>query len=82
MGSADEKTKVADGAQTDSDRQERGEKTTENIRYGQNMSENGMGGMTKGMEGSGQQAGDGIEDEEGNDARVAQGYGDGSGVGA
>lgn len=31
---------------------DRGERTADNIRYGQNISESGQGGMTKGMEGT------------------------------
>ena len=38
-----ENTKEADKAPTDL---ERGERTADNIRYGQNISESGMGGMT------------------------------------
>lgn len=34
---------------------ERGEKTAENVRYGQNISEGGMGGMTTDSQGGGNQ---------------------------
>jgi hypothetical protein len=34
---------------------EKGEKTVENIRYGQNISESGMGGKTTDVEGEAQQ---------------------------
>ena len=34
---------------------EKGEKTAENIRYGQNISESGMGGKTTDVEGGAQQ---------------------------
>ncbi|KAI1613221.1 hypothetical protein EDD37DRAFT_338523 [Exophiala viscosa] len=62
--------------------EERGEKTAENIRYGQNISESGMGGMTNppddsagGKSGSGSEFLDNKTDE---GARAAQGYGPGS----
>ena len=55
--------------------QERGEKTAENIRYGQNISESGMGGKTNSSIGS---AG---ESEDTADTRKQQGLGEGSGVG-
>jgi len=41
---------------------EKGEKTAENIRYGQNISESGMGGKTTDIEGEAQQ--DGFDDRD------------------
>jgi hypothetical protein len=66
--------------------QERGEKTADNVRYGQNISESGMGGKTTTSAGIASQAGGfgGTPDQsEGQkDTRAQQGYGPGSGVGA
>jgi len=66
--------------------QEQGEKTAEKVRYGQNISESGMGGKTTSSTGIASQAGGfgGTRDqsEEQKDTRSQQGYGDGSGVGA
>ncbi|MCJ1414278.1 hypothetical protein MMC32_000604 [Xylographa parallela] len=66
---------------------ERGEKTAENIRYGEAISEHGFGGETTGNSGQANQGGYGSTDaqEETVDAaktREQQGYGSGSGVGA
>ncbi|MCJ1392459.1 Replication factor C (RF-C) subunit [Xylographa bjoerkii] len=66
---------------------ERGEKTAENIRYGEAISEHGFGGETTGNSGQANQGGYGSTDaqEETEDAaktREQQGYGSGSGVGA
>ncbi|TKA74770.1 hypothetical protein B0A55_03858 [Friedmanniomyces simplex] len=69
---------TTDPSQTDSGKQqasERGEKTAENIRYGQTISETGgMGGMTEGMDGSAEQGGygGGVGDA-GGDGRAAAG---------
>jgi len=57
----------------------RAQKTTENIRYGQNVSESGMGGMTTTSTGDAQQGGGygGTEadtEESGKNPRTAQGY--------
>ncbi|KAL8797184.1 MAG: hypothetical protein Q9195_000651 [Heterodermia aff. obscurata] len=70
---------------------ERGEKTAENVRYGQGISEGEMSGMTTEGQGSGNQdggfggtetqVGTGGESETAN-TREAQDYGPGSGVGA
>ncbi|KAK0367375.1 hypothetical protein LTR91_007366 [Friedmanniomyces endolithicus] len=83
--SASESHTTTDPSQTDAGKQqaaERGEKTAENIRYGQTISETGgMGGMTQGMEGSTEQAGFGggvggtAEESGGADTRTLQGYG-------
>ena len=66
----------------------RGEKTAENIRYGQNISESGMGGKTNSTGAAGQGAGNGsvAKDKSQEDAgsagsRSAQGYGEGTGIG-
>ncbi|ETN43694.1 uncharacterized protein HMPREF1541_02853 [Cyphellophora europaea CBS 101466] len=65
-----------------------GEKTAENIRYGQNISESGMGGMTTTSTGEANQGGGyggtdrDLKQEQQNSARTAQGHGPGSGVGA
>lgn len=66
---------------------ERGERTAENIRYGQSISENGFGGQTTGNSGSTVQDGYGSakvpeSDDAIDQTRRMQGYGDGSGVGA
>ena len=63
------------------------QKTAENIRYGQNISESGMGGFTNSTgeakkEGAyGGAARDEDLEKSKTDARAAQGYGSGSGVG-
>ncbi|EXJ54739.1 hypothetical protein A1O7_10080 [Cladophialophora yegresii CBS 114405] len=66
--------------------QERGQKTAENIRYGQNISESGMGGKTTSQTGeAGPQAGyGGAPDKSDNqkDTRTEQRYGEGTGIGA
>ncbi|OAL20303.1 hypothetical protein AYO22_09015 [Fonsecaea multimorphosa] len=66
--------------------EERGSQTAENIRYGQNISESGMGGKTAAQGGhAGQEGGyGGTRDQaEGqDDTRPQQRYGPGSGVGA
>ncbi|KAK5729561.1 hypothetical protein LTR17_011864 [Elasticomyces elasticus] len=75
-------TNPAQTAEGQAQAAERGEKTAENIRYGQTLSETGgMGGMTKGMDGSTEQGGYGKVDdveEEGSSAKESrrqQGYG-------
>ncbi|EXJ83131.1 hypothetical protein A1O1_06750 [Capronia coronata CBS 617.96] len=65
--------------------QDRGQQTADNIRYGQNVSESGMGGKTTTSSGVAAQEGyggtpDKAEGQE--DTRSQQGYGSGSGVGA
>jgi hypothetical protein len=52
---------------------ERGERTAENIRYGQTISEGGMGGMTSGQQGEADKVGD-VDAEK---QRRAAGYGGG-----
>lgn len=42
--------------QLEKEKQERGERTASNIRYGQAISEQGFGGQTEGMEGIAQQS--------------------------
>jgi len=54
----------------------RGEKTAENVRFGQAVSESGFGGRTVGNSGTADEV------EEGGQMRREQGYGGGSGVGA
>ncbi|CAF9928364.1 MAG: hypothetical protein ALECFALPRED_004009 [Alectoria fallacina] len=67
---------------------ERGEKTAENMRYGQAISEGGMGGKTTEARGSANQDNFGATDAQGGtdddaeESRQNQGYGPGSGVGA
>ena len=53
-----------------SQKREAGERKAANIRYGQGISEGGMGGTTTGQSGEA----DGPADEEGNAGRGAQGY--------
>ncbi|KIW14006.1 hypothetical protein PV08_06787 [Exophiala spinifera] len=66
--------------------EERAQKTADNIRYGQNISESGVGGKTTSSIGSAGQEGGfgGTPDQSGKqpDSRPQQGYGPGSGVGA
>lgn len=74
-------------SQQEQQKAERGERTAENVRYGQTISEEGMGGRTTEAEGSANQDGFGATDtQEGIDnaeeSRRDQGYGPGSGVGA
>ncbi|WPH03410.1 Hypothetical protein R9X50_00629000 [Acrodontium crateriforme] len=64
---------------------ERGEQTAANIRYGQAISEEGMGGMTQGMTGQSSDDGygkvnQGVESANSETTKQAQGYGKGSGV--
>jgi hypothetical protein len=70
------------------EKRERGEKTAENIRYGEAISEHGFGGETIGNEGEVNQGSSfgRVEMEregegEGKQTRRGQGYGGGSGVG-
>ncbi|KAH8758652.1 hypothetical protein F5882DRAFT_306823 [Hyaloscypha sp. PMI_1271] len=71
--------------QLDQQKQERGEQTAENLRYGEAISEHGFGGETIGNTGeTSQGAGVGreVEDRDGSgQMRREQGYGGGSGVG-
>ncbi|KAI9792419.1 MAG: hypothetical protein M1816_002303 [Peltula sp. TS41687] len=77
-------------AQQAEQKTERGEKTAENVRYGDAISEHGMGGETTGLGGGvgtsqDSSAGTKAADQEELDAkksREVQGYGPGSGVGA
>ncbi|KAI9758329.1 MAG: Replication factor C (RF-C) subunit [Lichina confinis] len=90
LGGSAPGTAVADSAadlQTEDQKRERGEQTAENIRYGQAISEQGMGGETKDVEGSASSQGFGtvkadVPDINAEQSRRAQGYGSGSGVGA
>lgn len=82
LGSPSDKTEVAEmsasgGPQTAEEKKERGEKTAENIRYGEAISEHGFGGETVGNSG-------GVEshEESPEDSRTQQGYGQGNDVGA
>jgi len=66
---------------------EKGENTAENVRYGQNVSESGQGGMTTGMGGSANQDGNGGTkaqdgDEKLVNARREQGHGPMPNIGA
>jgi hypothetical protein len=60
---------------------ERGEKTAENIRYGQSISESGVGGFTTTSSGSAAQEGNGKQQDKAADtadavqSRKAEGYG-------
>jgi hypothetical protein len=63
--------------QAQDQKKERGEKTAENIRFGESISEHGFGGETVGNTGA---PGLGSESE-GEQTRREQGYGGGSGVG-
>ncbi|KAL8643081.1 MAG: hypothetical protein Q9228_000320 [Teloschistes exilis] len=66
---------------------ERGAQSAENIRYGQTISEGGMGGKTTEASGDANQGGYGSTDaqsakDSAEESRQEQGYGAGSGVGA
>ncbi|KAK5404034.1 hypothetical protein LTR06_009967 [Exophiala xenobiotica] len=69
-------------SEDDSTSADRGQQTADNIRYGQNISESGMGGKTTTSSGSAGQAGGygGAPDQtvQQDDARSKQGYGPGS----
>ncbi|EXJ77237.1 hypothetical protein A1O3_10395 [Capronia epimyces CBS 606.96] len=66
--------------------QDRGRQSADNIRYGQNISESGMGGTTTTSSGVASQGagygGTADQSESQKDSRPQQGYGSGSGVGA
>ncbi|KAK5175191.1 uncharacterized protein LTR77_000328 [Saxophila tyrrhenica] len=82
LGQASDKTtldpsKTAEGAQQQA---ERGEKTAENIRYGQTISEGGMGGQTSVQQGEAEKEGygrlgDKAEEGDAKQERREQGYG-------
>ncbi|KAL3421875.1 hypothetical protein PVAG01_06031 [Phlyctema vagabunda] len=84
---AKDTTKPAD-PEAAKQKQARGEKTAENIRYGEAISEHGFGGETTGTSGDAQQGGFGkVADDSSKTSgqqqtRREQGYGGGSGVGA
>jgi len=66
---------------------EQGERTAENVRYGQNVSESGMGGQTTGMEGEANQDGYGGTDAQDQDEKLVssrreQGHGPMPNIGA
>lgn len=71
--------------QASAEKTERGERTAENVRYGEAISEHGFGGETTNDVGKATQGDYGeIEDQsiQGQQSRREQGYGGGSGVGA
>ena len=87
MGSVETTTDPSDTPEGKQQQTERGEKTAENIRYGQGISEGGMGGTTQGSDGSAEQAGFGKQEDseekvDESQARRAQGYGGGDGEGS
>ncbi|OWP02385.1 hypothetical protein B2J93_3173 [Marssonina coronariae] len=73
---ADPNEKTEADVQQAKEKRERGEKTAENIRYGEAISEHGFGGETVGNSGEAG-AGEAILGQ----SRREQGYGEGSGVG-
>ncbi|RDW82273.1 hypothetical protein BP6252_03385 [Coleophoma cylindrospora] len=76
-------TQTSDQAQQE--KSARGEKTAENMRYGQAISEHGFGGETTNNNGHAQQGGYGrveAQEVDATQSRREQGYGGGSGVGA
>lgn len=83
FGSSSDRTTEDPSATSEAQQQrkERGEKTAENIRYGQTISEGGMSGFTTGQgESGGEQSGYGgvqgqSEQSSAGADRVAQGYG-------
>ncbi|KAL8734692.1 MAG: hypothetical protein Q9166_001348 [cf. Caloplaca sp. 2 TL-2023] len=73
--------------QQEQDKADRGARTAENVRYGQTISEGGMGGKTTEAGGQAKQRGYGSTDlqaaqDTAEETRQEQGYGPGSGVGA
>ncbi|KAK6430213.1 hypothetical protein LTR95_013634 [Oleoguttula sp. CCFEE 5521] len=80
LGASQEHTKPGnESVVADQQKAERGEKTAENIRYGQKLSEEGFGGVTTGQEGgAGVGKGEGGSDGE---ARAKMGYSGGKGSG-
>ncbi|KAK4540684.1 hypothetical protein LTR36_009015 [Oleoguttula mirabilis] len=84
LGSAETTTDPAQTEEAQQQKSERGEKTAENVRYGQAISEEGgVGGVTQGQEGSAAQEGyGGVKDQSGDGGdgeaaqeRRAEGYG-------
>lgn len=85
MGESETQTDAV-AEQQEQDKADGGAQTAENVRYGQNMSEGGMGGKTTEAGGSANQEGYGSTDaqagrDEVDRTREEQGYGSGSGVG-
>lgn len=68
--------------QAEEKKAERGERTAENIRFGESISEHGFGGETVGNSGGVSDGERSKDEEEGESVRKAMGYGGGSGVGA
>ncbi|KAL8736334.1 MAG: hypothetical protein Q9181_002488 [Wetmoreana brouardii] len=74
--------------QQEQDKAEKGARTAENVGYGQNISEAGMGGKTTEAGGSANQGGYGSMEEQqssqdtAEETRQEQGYGSGTGIGA
>lgn len=90
MGEAETQVDSTD-SQERSAQAEKGGKQAENIRYGQNISESGMGGKTttssgqansEGAQSAPSQTEGGADSSDAKQSRSAQGYGSGSGVGA
>lgn len=82
FGSSADKTTTnpANTAEARKEHQERGEKTAENMRYGQTISEGGMSGFTTGQSGEATQGGYGRQKDQGEEVgekeeRRAAGYG-------
>lgn len=78
---------TSSSAQLDQEKKGRGDKTAENVRYGQDLSESDVGGKTANIDGTANQGGYGgtaIQEveEKASKTRIEQGYGPGSGVGA
>jgi len=75
-------------SQQEQQKAERGEKTADNVRYGQNISEGGMGGKTTDVRGNASQGSSfgatasHTESDNAQASRQESGYGSGSGVGA
>ncbi|KAL8953902.1 MAG: hypothetical protein Q9222_000276 [Ikaeria aurantiellina] len=85
MGEPDNRSDAV-AQQQQQDKADRGARTAENIRYGQTISEGGMGGKTTEAGGSANQGGFGSTDKQSSldsaeETREEQGYGPGSGVG-
>jgi hypothetical protein len=67
--------------QLNQQKQERGERTAENVRYGEAISEHGFGGETIGNSGEANQGTEDGGEKGAGQTRREQGYGGGSGVG-
>lgn len=87
IGASSESANSKVDSQASQDKSERGEKTAENVRFGEAISEHGFGGETTSSSGQAHQAGSDRRTEDARhgdqtQSRRAQGYGPGSNIGA